>query len=183
MAGSTQFPEELDTFPAISPTTAENEAGKEHDVVHNNVHAAVLALQEKVGVDESEDPASLDARVAALESAPGGSQPGVTFILDTGADLQNGDSELAEFAPSDKGPWSGWSMQITPAGGTVELDVLVDGVSITTGGSKPTVTTGSTNTGDLSGWAGDSVAAGESMEVSVFAVSGSVERVALYLHP
>lgn len=67
MPGTTAFPTALDEFPEIGPNTPENAPGKEHDVVHQNVHAAVLALQAKVGVDDSEDEGTIDARVAALE--------------------------------------------------------------------------------------------------------------------
>lgn len=68
MTGTTQYPGALDAFPAIGPNTSEAAAGAEHDVVHENVHAAVLALQVKVGVDGDPGVASLDARVAAVES-------------------------------------------------------------------------------------------------------------------
>lgn len=77
MAGTTSFPSAIDSFPDIGPATQENESGKEHDVVHENVHAAILAAQVKIGIDESDDPESLDARVAALEDAAT-----VTFIRD-----------------------------------------------------------------------------------------------------
>lgn len=70
MPGTTNFPTALDTFPDIAPTDAEDAVGKEHDVVHNNEAAAIAALQVKVGVDDSADATSLDARVAALEAEP-----------------------------------------------------------------------------------------------------------------
>jgi hypothetical protein len=68
MPGSTSFPGALDTFPAIDATTQENGAGVEHDVVHANVHAAVSALQGRVGITGSTDATSLTARIAAVES-------------------------------------------------------------------------------------------------------------------
>lgn len=71
MPGTTNFPAALDEFPDILEDTAENAAGFEHDVVHNNEAAAIAALQVKVGIDESEDAGSLDARVAALEGSIG----------------------------------------------------------------------------------------------------------------
>lgn len=69
MPGTTDFPTALDTFPDIAATDAENDAGKEHDVVHNNEMAAILALQAKVGIDSSADTASLDYKVAQLDAA------------------------------------------------------------------------------------------------------------------
>jgi hypothetical protein len=74
MPGTTAFPASVDAFPEIGPGTQENTPGAEHDVVHANVHAAIVALQEKVGVDASTDPASIDARLAAVEGsvAPSG---------------------------------------------------------------------------------------------------------------
>lgn len=69
MPGTTAFPGGLDTFPNITPSTAEDASGFEHDVVHNNEAAAIAALQVKVGIDGSADPASIDSRVAAIEAA------------------------------------------------------------------------------------------------------------------
>lgn len=71
MSGTTSFPAGLDTFPTIGPTTPRDAPGVEHDVVHANVHAAVAAVQSKLGVDGSDDPGSVDARLAALEAGAG----------------------------------------------------------------------------------------------------------------
>jgi hypothetical protein len=68
MPGTTNFPTALDTFPDIAAADAENDPGKEHDVVHNNEMAALAALQVKVGIDGSADAASLDHRIAQLET-------------------------------------------------------------------------------------------------------------------
>lgn len=67
MSGTTAFPGALDTFPAIGPNTQEDDPAAQHDVVHENVHAALAAVQAKVGTDGSADPDSLDARAAELE--------------------------------------------------------------------------------------------------------------------
>lgn len=75
MAGTTAFPTALDTFPDILPDTQEDAIGFEHDTVHNNEAAAIAALQEKVGIDASADPTSLDARVTALEVRRRGDLP------------------------------------------------------------------------------------------------------------
>lgn len=71
MTGTTVFPGEIDTYPEIGPNTSEAAPGVEHDVVHENVHAALVAVQTKLGTTGSEDAASIDARVAALEGAVG----------------------------------------------------------------------------------------------------------------
>lgn len=78
MPGTSAYPAGLDTFPDIDATDAEDAAGKEHDVVHNNEMAAILALQAKVGIDASADVASLDYRVSELEAAISG---GVSLAL------------------------------------------------------------------------------------------------------
>lgn len=71
MSGSTSFPGALDTFPTIGPDTPRDAPGVEHDVVHSNVHAALVAVQAKLGTNASADPASVDARLAALEAGAG----------------------------------------------------------------------------------------------------------------
>ena len=119
-----------------------------------------------------------------LFASGGGSGPsGTTTVIRTGSDLQVGDSTSVEYAPADAGPWTGWAMTIHPAGGTAQVDVLVAGVSITSGGTSPNVSTGTSDTGSTSGWAGDSISAGQSFEVQVTAVTGIVERIDVYLHP
>lgn len=60
MSGTTAFPTGLDTFPAISSSTQMDGAGVEHDVVHENVFAALAALETKVGVNSSAVTTSLD---------------------------------------------------------------------------------------------------------------------------
>src|SRR6476661_299635 len=78
MSGTTAFPVAKDTFPTIGPNTPENGVGVEHDVVHENVHAAILALETKVGINASGDTASLDARMAAVEAGKiGANQRGI----------------------------------------------------------------------------------------------------------
>ncbi len=69
MPGTSNFPAALDSFPDISPTTQEDAVGFEHDIVHNNEAAAIAAVQAKVGIDGSADTASIDYRLAQLESA------------------------------------------------------------------------------------------------------------------
>lgn len=69
MTGSTAFPGALDSFPAISSSTAMDASGVEHDVVHENVFAAILALQTKLGINGSTATASVDFKIAALLAA------------------------------------------------------------------------------------------------------------------
>lgn len=69
MPGTTNFPTSLDAFPEIGPNAAENDLGIEHDVVHDNVHVALAAVQTKVGIDGSADTSSLDYKVAANTAA------------------------------------------------------------------------------------------------------------------
>jgi hypothetical protein len=123
MPGTTAFPSALDTFPDISANTPENETGKEHDVVHNNEMAALLALQIKVGINGSSDPASLDYRVAALEAGVGG---GVSVAIQFVAELAN---------TTDSDPGAGllkWNHATQASATEIYLDDLTfDGVSLT----------------------------------------------------
>lgn len=68
MTGTTNYPAALDTFPDIDATTQEDAEGFEHDIVHNNEAAAIAALQAKVGVNASDDEASVDHRIYSLET-------------------------------------------------------------------------------------------------------------------
>lgn len=66
MPGTSNFPISLDTFPGIDANTQEDATGVEHDVVHENVHAAIAAVQQRLGIDESTDPDSFDYKLAVL---------------------------------------------------------------------------------------------------------------------
>lgn len=59
---ATDFPGKVDStnLPDIYSTDYEDTLGKEHDVMHSNVHDAVRALESKVGISNSGDPTSLD---------------------------------------------------------------------------------------------------------------------------
>lgn len=98
------------------------------------------------------------------------------------AGLQVGDG-WQQFLPADVGPWSGWEIVMSPAGGTVQVDILANGTPVTTGGSKPEITTGTSATGSTTGWAASGASAGDMLRIEVTAVSGTVEHVYLYLHP
>lgn len=65
----TNFPGSLDTgteLPSIGPADVEDDPTKYHDVVHTNAHAAILALEAKVGIDGSADNTSMDYRLNRL---------------------------------------------------------------------------------------------------------------------
>lgn len=64
---STSFPEALDSFTNPSSTNTLANSNPSHSQQHANLNDAVAALEAKVGVNGSDDPESLDARVAALE--------------------------------------------------------------------------------------------------------------------
>jgi hypothetical protein len=103
MPGTSNFPGALDTFPEIEPNTKEDAPGLEHDVVHDNVHAALAAVEAKVGIDGSADPDSLDFRVAALEddkidTAEKGAANGVATL---GADSKVPAAQLPLLALTD----------------------------------------------------------------------------------
>lgn len=91
MAGTTKFPDQLDTFPEIGPETPQDAEGFEHDIVHNDLAAALAAVQAKVGVDESGDEASLDFRVAQLEAGGGGAGGKAPYITVDAAEAEVGD--------------------------------------------------------------------------------------------
>jgi hypothetical protein len=80
MPGETNFPTGLDTIPIIPDglTTEEDDTGFEHDILHNTMADAIMALQAKVGIDDSAVSTSLDYRVAALEDGGGAAIDGVT---------------------------------------------------------------------------------------------------------
>lgn len=66
---ATNFPENLDNF--TNPNSNDPLSNPSHSEQHANVNDALEALQTKVGVDNSNDPASLDYRLAQLETESG----------------------------------------------------------------------------------------------------------------
>jgi hypothetical protein len=175
MAGESVFPEELDTFPEINPEDPPETAGKEHDVVHNNVHAAILAIQSKLGVDESEDPTTIDARVAALEAAPGGSSIGALYFGVRGAAIATGLKEVIQLPQAHE--VFGWSINADAAGDlVVELWAsatlpLTSGDKITGTGS-PTLSAAAAAGGDVDDWTAPEIPAGHFVGFYVASVSG-----------
>lgn len=61
---ATNFPQSLDNF--SNPQSTDSMAG--HAALHGNVNDALEALQEKVGIDGSNDMNSLDYKISILES-------------------------------------------------------------------------------------------------------------------
>ena len=68
---ATTFPAALDAFTNPSGSDRLNSVSVPHADQHANANDAIEALQVKVGIDNSAEPTSLDARVAALESGSG----------------------------------------------------------------------------------------------------------------
>jgi hypothetical protein len=64
----TYFPERLDTFNDIGaqPVDLPNPEGEFHSFIHTQLRSALFALEEKVGVDNSSDPTSIDYKVGIL---------------------------------------------------------------------------------------------------------------------
>ena len=67
---ATNFPLSLDNFTNPTVNDSLNSATVPHSAQHANANDAIEALQAKVGIDSSANTASLDYRVAALESTP-----------------------------------------------------------------------------------------------------------------
>ena len=85
---ATNFPSSLDDL--SNPQGTDSLQG--HAQLHTNVNDAIEALQEKVGVDNSNDVNSLDYRVTALEVAPPSTE--ATLIYETVSN--NTGSEIAK---------------------------------------------------------------------------------------
>lgn len=67
----TEYPQAIDVFQNPAPDTLEDAPGFEHDLAHGKLNDAVHALELKVGVDDSQDPDSIDARLRAVEASGG----------------------------------------------------------------------------------------------------------------
>lgn len=48
---ATTYPASLDTFPTVAAATPMDTAGSEHDVLHNNLKDAIVAVQTALGID------------------------------------------------------------------------------------------------------------------------------------
>lgn len=69
--GSTNYPGSADTFSDVSPTGRTDVAtadGRTHDEHHNDVAAAVVAIETELGAHPKGSAASVAARIAALET-------------------------------------------------------------------------------------------------------------------
>jgi hypothetical protein len=82
MPGTSQFPEEIDAFPAIGPNTLEDDPAARHDVVHENVHAAIVAVQERIGVEGTDDEDSIEWRLEDALSRLGDAEAAVQSLVD-----------------------------------------------------------------------------------------------------
>ena len=86
---ATNFPTSLDDL--SNPQGTDSLQG--HAQLHTNVNDAIEALQEKVGVDNSNDVNSLDYRVTALEVAPPSTEATLIYEIvsnNTGSEIAKG---------------------------------------------------------------------------------------------
>jgi hypothetical protein len=175
MAGESVFPEDLDTFPEIDPDDPPDTAGKEHDVVHNNVHAAILATQSKLGIDGSPDPATIDYRVATLEAALGADPNGSLGFGIRGSAITTGLKEVIQLPVSHE--VTGWNLNADDDGSlVVELWAgaslpLSSGDKITGTGS-PTLSSAANASGNVDDWSAPAIPAGHFVGFYVASVSG-----------
>lgn len=175
MPGTTAFPVALDEFPEIGANTPENAAGMEHDLVHQDVHAALLALQEKVGIDDSADAGSMDARALTVPigfgvgPAPSGITTGLKRIVRLPVAYR----------------FTGWSL----AGDAVGSAVIELWASVAypptvsdkiTGSAPPTLASTSSAAGGVAGWTADTLPAARWLAFVVASVSG-LQRLDLTL--
>jgi len=114
----TQFPEALDTFDNPRPDSSQA-AARTHSQQHGDANDSIEAVQRKVGVDGSADPASLDFKVRDLE--------GVTADLDTAAY-----QPASAFATSTQGGKADSAVQPAELGAVTgglqtQIDTLVEG--------------------------------------------------------
>jgi hypothetical protein len=144
MPGTTNFPTSLDSANEVDANTREDEAGKEHDVLHNDLDARTRALQAKVGIDSSADTSSLDYKVAAaaaaivsLTSALAGTQDALQF-KDEGTNTGGGGAvNTIDFVGSGvSAAYSTGTLTVTISGGggggsgVVESIVAGDGIDV-----------------------------------------------------
>lgn len=65
------YPSGLDQFNNPRPNSNLNDIGVVHSEQHSNANDAIEALQKKVGVDDSNDPSSIDYKIRLLALATG----------------------------------------------------------------------------------------------------------------
>ena len=65
---TTVYPGALDSFPAVSPSTPMDQSGSEHDLVHNNLADAIVAIETELGTDLAGDYTDLAERLENLGS-------------------------------------------------------------------------------------------------------------------
>ena len=65
------YPVSLDVFNNPAPSSNLNDVGVVHSEQHSNANDAIEALEKKIGIDGSPDPASIDYKLRALALATG----------------------------------------------------------------------------------------------------------------
>lgn len=163
MPGTTAFPTALDTgtFPDIDGA-ADDMDSPPHDEQHNNAAAAILAIEEKLGIDDSTDETSIDYRVQRLEGIVGAiiTQLGPDPVVVTGAfddPIEDGDPITGTLTIAD-----GWA----PHTVRVQSGTAPPGVSFGVS-SLTVVSTGNTTTTGAYSWT-----------LRVFGADGSYDDVA-----
>ena len=184
------FPTALDTFPTIGPSTREDEAGFEHDVVHQSVHDALVAMQSTIGKADGSTSGSLTERVLALEAFAddavartitarfnGGATDGTPEPIDVGAEV----ILRAPYALT----LTSWTLLLQGSTGAITVDVQTKAfaigsfTSITSTGT-PSTTGGANAEGTVTGWT-TSISAGHLVRIVVTARTGDVFDSALQI--
>ena len=156
---STNFSTSLDSFTNPGPTDAQNASpALDHDVQHSNINDAVLALEEKVGVDLSTSTSTIDYKIRKgsfirqtglyqLSSSLGiGATSSITYSSSPAATLPIGKGCIIVQITTSCGAWvriyaslaaqtadSGRAIGTDPvAGAGVLLEVITTGTSPTT---------------------------------------------------
>ena len=120
---STTFPTALDTL--TNPTVNHTLATGLHSAQHANANDAIEALQAKVGIDGSADPASLDKRVSDLESSPADGA-----VMMTGFPVDSSGNYLCTLTYNE----TTRTVTLTPTGST--FDVWIAGIRHTFTGAQ-----------------------------------------------
>ncbi len=185
------FPTALDTFPTIGPTTREDEAGFEHDVVHQAVHDALVAVQSTIGKADGSTAGSLTERLMALESAPGSGAVARTITARFNGGATDGTPEPIEVGAEVilRAPYAlaltSWTLLLQGSTGAITVDVhtkpFASGsfTSITSTGT-PSTTGGANAEGTVTGWT-TSISAGHLVRIVVTARTGDVFDAALQI--
>lgn len=123
----TNFPTSLDTFPTAADLSDDTLATKPHSTTHGNLGDAVLAVQTKVGVDNSGVTSTFDYRIRAIENGRAAANGYASLDANTRvptAQLASG-TPVNGYAPVYNGTTVAWA-EVTQSNELVdEKDLLV----------------------------------------------------------